>query len=134
MCRRLEGDEIVVGRKKFTNGFDFRTIAINPTQYLKWLHRRVSTSGVRIIQRRVSSLAELEGFDLIVNCTGLASTALVPDPYIVPARGVLLHVDTADVDRYYYNVKVCRHLWVSCILQSSLVCDCVCVVCVCVSI
>jgi glycine/D-amino acid oxidase-like deaminating enzyme len=88
-------------------GFDFRTIAINPTKYLWWLLRRVTTSGVRVIQRRVGSFKELESFDLIVNCAGLASTALVPDPSLTPARGVLLHVELKGppLDRYYYSVK-----------------------------
>ncbi|PWA29567.1 hypothetical protein CCH79_00007928 [Gambusia affinis] len=51
-------------------------------------------AGGRVEQRRVSSLQELgDGFDLIVNCSGLGSRALVGDAGVYPVRGQVLKVE-----------------------------------------
>lgn len=98
---------IKVGDLDFAYGYEFDTIVVTPTMYLAWLRDTVLSCGVRIIQRRVGSLAELTGYDVVINCAGLQSTALVPDDSLMPARGVLLHVelDGPPVSRYYYHVS-----------------------------
>lgn len=57
---------IKVGDLTFAYGYEFDTIVVTPTMYLAWLKDTVASSGVRIIQRRVGSLAELTGFDVVV--------------------------------------------------------------------
>jgi len=46
------------------------------------------------VQRRLSSLAELagEGWDVVINCTGLGSQQLLPDSHSYPIRGQIMRV------------------------------------------
>ncbi|CAN5828036.1 FAD-dependent oxidoreductase [soil metagenome] len=64
------------------------------TIYLPWLRAAAEHSGITLIQRRIDSLPALfaEGFDAVVNCSGLGARTLTPDPGVVPMRGQVLHV------------------------------------------
>uniref|UniRef100_A0A3B5L347 D-aspartate oxidase n=1 Tax=Xiphophorus couchianus TaxID=32473 RepID=A0A3B5L347_9TELE len=61
-------------------GQAFTTVKCECSSYLPWLEERFRKAGGRVEQRRVSSLQALgNSFDLIVNCSGLGSKALVGD-------------------------------------------------------
>uniref|UniRef100_A0A3P9PRV3 D-aspartate oxidase n=1 Tax=Poecilia reticulata TaxID=8081 RepID=A0A3P9PRV3_POERE len=68
----------------------FTTVKCECSSYLPWLEERFRKAGGRVEQRRVSSLQELgDGFDLVVNCSGLGSKALVGDPGVGDSASIL---------------------------------------------
>lgn len=76
-------------------GFRVSVPFIDMTVYLPWLKAHAQSLGITFIQRTFTSLAELRSLpvDLIVNCAGLGARELVPDPFVRPMRGQLLHVE-----------------------------------------
>uniref|UniRef100_A0A8C6TM27 D-aspartate oxidase n=1 Tax=Neogobius melanostomus TaxID=47308 RepID=A0A8C6TM27_9GOBI len=75
-----------------TFGQAFTTLKCECASYLPWLHSRFLKAGGTVEQRRVSSLDELAGFDLIVNCSGLGSKTLANDTAVYSVRGQVLKV------------------------------------------
>ncbi|XP_061599640.1 D-aspartate oxidase [Cololabis saira] len=74
-------------------GQAFTTLKCECSSYLPWLEKRFCAAGGRVERRRVSSLQELTpGFDVIVNCSGLGSRALVGDAGLTPTRGQVLQL------------------------------------------
>jgi D-amino-acid oxidase len=66
-------------------------------RYLAWLVEQLHVLGGRLEQRPVRVLEEAaEEAQIVVNCTGLAANALVPDNAVVPVRGqhVIVHAPT----------------------------------------
>lgn len=73
-------------------GMAFTTLKCECSRYLPWLHDRFIKAGGSVQQRRVSSLEELSGFDLIVNCSGLGAKTLARDNSVYSVRGQVLKV------------------------------------------
>uniref|UniRef100_A0A8C7WVQ0 D-aspartate oxidase n=2 Tax=Oryzias sinensis TaxID=183150 RepID=A0A8C7WVQ0_9TELE len=72
----------------------FTTLKCECRSYLPWLQRRFRGAGGRVQRRQVGSLQELGGdFDLLVNCSGLGSRALLGDLQVEPVRGQVLQVE-----------------------------------------
>lgn len=62
---------------------------------MKYLMERLSRGGVSFIQKRVDDVSNLfsnDGFDLVVNCTGLGAMETVGDSSMYPIRGQVLRV------------------------------------------
>jgi glycine/D-amino acid oxidase-like deaminating enzyme len=61
---------------------------------MRWLSAQLDAAGVTQQQRHLSSLAELagEGWDVVINCCGLGSRDLLPDPHCYPIRGQIMRV------------------------------------------
>lgn len=51
--------------------------------------------GGQVVQRKINSLQELceNGYDIIINCTGMGSKTLVDDEQVYPVRGQVLNVE-----------------------------------------
>jgi glycine/D-amino acid oxidase-like deaminating enzyme len=64
---------------------------IEPATYLDALVRDFMDHGGRIVIRRFTNARELVGLEesLVVNCTGLGSGDLFPDPELMPLKGQL---------------------------------------------
>uniref|UniRef100_A0A668ASP0 D-aspartate oxidase n=1 Tax=Myripristis murdjan TaxID=586833 RepID=A0A668ASP0_9TELE len=60
-------------------GQAFTTLKCECSTYLPWLEKRFKKAGGRVEQRKVNSLQELSGYDIVVNCSGLGSKTLVGD-------------------------------------------------------
>ncbi|XP_029900288.1 D-aspartate oxidase-like [Myripristis murdjan] len=73
-------------------GQAFTTLKCECSTYLPWLEKRFKKAGGRVEQRKVNSLQELSGYDIIVNCSGLGSKTLVGDTQMHPIRGQILKV------------------------------------------
>lgn len=75
-------------------GQAFTTLKCECSIYLPWLEKRLRKAGGRLEKRKVNSLQELSpSYDLIVNCSGLGSKALVHDSDVYPVRGQVLKVE-----------------------------------------
>uniref|UniRef100_A0A668AAG5 D-aspartate oxidase n=1 Tax=Myripristis murdjan TaxID=586833 RepID=A0A668AAG5_9TELE len=73
-------------------GQAFTTLKCECSTYLPWLEKRFKKAGGRVEQRKVNSLQELSGYDIVVNCSGLGSKTLVGDTQMHPIRGQILKV------------------------------------------
>ena len=56
--------------------------------------KQFSDLGGEIVNRKVESLSELSGFDVVVNCAGLGARDLVGDRELHPLRGQVVQWET----------------------------------------
>lgn len=73
----------------------FITFTSEPMKLLPYLTKRFESAGGIVIQRKISSLAELvknSPFDIIINCTGLGAKEFVPDDSMHAIRGQVIRV------------------------------------------
>ena len=87
----------------FKTIWTFRTFHIQTLRYLAWLLEAFRKKGGLVAQRKLTSLNELNDYDVIVNCTGLAARELVGDTSVFPARGQLVVVRAPHVTSLYHN-------------------------------
>ncbi|QNA72043.1 FAD-binding oxidoreductase [Streptomyces sp. So13.3] len=71
----------------FASGYRFTVPLIDMPVYLDYLQRRLQAAGGGVEQRTLRSLSEPGPASAIINCAGLGSRALVPDPNVRPIRG-----------------------------------------------
>lgn len=101
--RRPFWSDLVIGFREMTElemrrfpgrtfGQAFTTLKCECSKYLPWLQNRFIKAGGIVEQRRVSSLDDLSGFDLIVNCSGIGSKTLAHDDAVYSVRGQVLKV------------------------------------------
>ncbi|KAK7114240.1 D-aspartate oxidase-like isoform X2 [Littorina saxatilis] len=91
--RRLNPEELKRFQPYYKDGFHFTTVIVEGRKYLPWITARFREKGGHMENRRVQSFDELCGrFDVVVNCSGLGSIKLVPDPLLKPLRGQVIRV------------------------------------------
>ena len=73
---------------RFKYGIFLTTIITDPRYYLPFLTNQLMTNGGRVINRHIDCLSQLDGFDVVVNCTGLGAKSLVNDWKLTPIRGL----------------------------------------------
>ena len=98
----------------FTTIWSFTTYLIRGKFYLPWLLKRFRDSGGLVEQRRVCNLSELQGYDVIVNCTGLGARELVGDESVYPYRGQIVVLRNSIGLREFYighiEGRMCPHI------------------------
>lgn len=78
------------------------SLIIRGRKYLPWLLEILQQNGCKVVNKTISSFAELENiFDVVINCTGLQSATLCNDDRVVPIRGQILKVRAPNIDRFY---------------------------------
>ncbi|MDF2702868.1 MAG: D-amino acid oxidase, partial [Rubrobacteraceae bacterium] len=95
--RRCEQDELPPG---YTDGHIFTAPVIEMPVYLGYLLDRFTGSGGRVEHNVVSSLDEIEGARVVVNCAGLGARELVGDSSMKPIRGQILRVRNPGLERF----------------------------------
>jgi D-amino-acid oxidase len=94
--RRCREVELPAG---FRDGFVFTTAVVEMPVYLPYLLRQFRAGGGLLEQRKVRSLADLEGWgDVVVNCSGLGARLLADDPSVAAIRGQIVRVDNPGID------------------------------------
>lgn len=78
----------------FVDGYTFNTVVCEGRLYSRWLTRQLEAAGAHFVQRKLTSLAELsgEGWDVVLNCSGLGARQLLPDRNSYPIRGQIVRV------------------------------------------
>jgi D-amino-acid oxidase len=88
--RSAEPGELPPG---YRHGLRFVVPLAEMPLYLPWLVARIRDLGGALIQRRVTSLGELDdGVDVVVNCAGLGAIELANDATVYPVRGRIVRV------------------------------------------
>ena len=88
-------------RTKNATIFKFKTFVLEGKTYLPWLMKKFQALGGLIIKHKVDSLGELENYDIIINCTGLAARELVGDKSVYPIRGQSVAVNIPSLGKFY---------------------------------
>lgn len=78
---------------QFRSGIHFTTFTCEPTYFLPYLYKRISSAGGKLIRKRIESFDELHMFDVVINCAGLGAKVLVKDDVaLIPIRGQVMRV------------------------------------------
>ena len=81
--------------------YRFDTWTCDCLVYLPWLTKKITEKGGNFIQGRILNLKELSNYDVIVNCSGLGSRELVPDPNVYPVKGQVYTVKAPWIKHFY---------------------------------
>ncbi|KAL0127821.1 hypothetical protein PUN28_003215 [Cardiocondyla obscurior] len=84
-------------RSNYTQGYRFISYTAEPVMLLPWLMKKFVALGGRVETRNIKMLHQLaeEGYNLIINCSGLGARELVADKTVVPIRGQVYRVNAS---------------------------------------
>ena len=83
----------------------FSSYVVDCRHYLPWLMDGFVRKGGMVQQRRLKSLDELRGYDIVVNCTGLGAAELVGDHDLHPVGGQAVLVKAPWIKHFVINVE-----------------------------
>jgi D-amino-acid oxidase len=91
----------------FLTGFRVRLPLVDMPVYLGYLVERFQAAGGTIEVRPVASMAEAAAeAPLVANCAGLGARELVPDPQVVPVRGVSVVTENPGIDTFFMEAPL----------------------------
>ncbi|CAH1169768.1 unnamed protein product [Phaedon cochleariae] len=102
--RQATREELKLCPGQWKYGSFFSTLLTQSSVHLPWSMKKFLSNGGKVIQRKISSLAELsENFDIIVNCTGLGAKGLCNDHILVPLRGQVIKIEAPWIKTFFYG-------------------------------
>lgn len=91
--REMTPKELESFPKKFLKGTVITTYGAECRKLLPFLLNEFKSKGGKTIQKKINDIKELAGkYDIVVNCSGVQSSSLVPDPKVHPIRGQVIRV------------------------------------------
>lgn len=87
----------------FAEGFVFASAVVETGVYLRWLQDQVLARGGQIERRTVTSLEEIRGAAIVLNCSGLGARELAPDPSVHAIRGQVVRVENNGFSRVWID-------------------------------
>ncbi|XP_008202302.1 D-aspartate oxidase [Nasonia vitripennis] len=80
--------------KNYTAGYHYITYTCEPTKMLPFLMKKLRSMNVRIVKTKIKDLKKLkeQGFDVVINCSGIGSRELCFDKSVIPIRGQVTRV------------------------------------------
>lgn len=101
--RMLTEDEMKRLKFPFKYGSSFQTVITQPKMFMPWLMRQFKENGGTVEFHTVTRLEELAGaYNIVVNCSGLGSQNLIPDPVMYPVKGQLVMVRAPWIKTFLY--------------------------------
>ncbi|KAK3794630.1 hypothetical protein RRG08_003776 [Elysia crispata] len=89
--------------ESFETGTFYTAVNVDVTPYLNWLLNRFKSLGGTVKQARVGCIEEIaKDYDIIINCTGLASRHLFNDDDVFPIRGQVWKVRAPWIKHFYF--------------------------------
>ena len=99
--RDLAPDELPEGA---LSGFRVKVPVIDMSRYLPWLRQEARSAGVRFVQRRIRTLAELDGLGVTIVAAGLRSPELIDDDEPgIPRRGQVVRLQNSGLTDWYID-------------------------------
>ncbi len=86
---------------KFKVVYAFNTYILNGRKYLPWMMDKIRNKGGTFMQKKITDLSELSGYDVVINCTGLGSYELVGDRTMYPVHGDAVLVDAPWLKQFF---------------------------------
>ena len=86
------------------NIYSFSAFFVRPNRHLPWLMSKFQENGGLVERRKIDSLSELEGYDVIINCSGLGARKLVGDESVYSYRGQMVVLrNTIGLQNFWIN-------------------------------
>jgi len=88
----------------FAAGICFNALVADTRFFIKYLFKLFESLGGKMMRIEVKSIADVvdkANADLIVNCSGLASEFLVPDPKVYAGRGQVIKINAPFIKTVY---------------------------------
>jgi D-amino-acid oxidase len=90
----------------YLSGWRYSAPLIDMPRYLAYLVERLARAGVAVEARTITTFEEVAGeAAVLINCTGLGASHLVPDDSLVPTRGQLVIVDNPGITDFFIEVS-----------------------------
>ncbi|XVV09375.1 FAD-dependent oxidoreductase [Actinoplanes sp. CA-131856] len=86
----------------FVTGWHYEAPLVDMPLYLDWLGRRSATAEVSVHRRHLETLEEaFDSAAIVVNCSGIGASSLVPDGSMQPMRGQLVKVSNPGIHEFF---------------------------------
>eukprot|EP01025_Chloroclados_australasicus_P050452 TRINITY_DN57_c0_g1_i1.p1 TRINITY_DN57_c0_g1~~TRINITY_DN57_c0_g1_i1.p1 ORF type:complete len:373 (+),score=19.88 TRINITY_DN57_c0_g1_i1:105-1121(+) len=102
--RDLSYDEVQRYVPRAFCGWTYDTFVTDDTCYMTWLTNQLQAKNCTFEQRKIENFQDLaqDGYDVVVNCTGIGAKDLDQDDKVFPVRGQLVQVEAPYVTDVWF--------------------------------